>query len=270
VKKPRLDRLCLELGLVSSRQRARALILAGQVLVDGEVVTKAGAPVKEGAEVTLRQPEHPYVSRGGLKLAAALDAFSLIVTGRSCLDVGASTGGFTDCLLQRGARHVLAVDVGYGQLAWKLRQDDRVTCVERTNARKMDPQLLRDALKDPNAWRPDLAVGDLSFISLTLVLPAVARVVQPGARVLALIKPQFEAGRQDVGKGGVVRDPEARQRAIQKVLDWAAANQWQLGQGMDCPVPGPKGNVEWLQLMRTPAAPANARVPECQNAKMPE
>lgn len=252
IKKPRLDVACLELGLVASRHRARALILAGQVMVDGQVVSKAGAPVPAGAEVTLKQPEHPYVSRGGLKLEAALDAFALDVTGRSCLDVGASTGGFTDCLLQRGARHVLAVDVGYGQFAWKLRQDERVTCVERTNARHMAPEVLRAAVKDPGAWPPDLAVGDLSFISLTLVLPAVARVLAPGGEVLALIKPQFEAGRQDVGKGGVVRDPEARARAIQKVLDWVEVQGWSRGEGIDCPLPGPKGNVEFLQLFRTP------------------
>jgi len=252
-KKQRLDKVCQELGLFTSRERARAMILAGQVLIDGETVTKAGAPVQPGAEVTLKEPEHPYVSRGGLKLAAALDAFDLDVSGRSCLDVGASTGGFTDCLLQRGARHVLAVDVGYGQLAWKLRQDPRVTCVERTNARHMEPQTLREAVQVPDAWPPELAVGDLSFISLTLVLPAVARVLQPDGQVLALIKPQFEAGREEVGKGGVVRDPEARQRAIQKVIQWAGALGWGLGQGMDCPLPGPKGNVEFLQLLRTPS-----------------
>ena len=250
--KNRLDLRCLELDLFASRQRARAMILAGQVLVDGEPVLKAGAQVPDGAEVTLRQPEHPYVSRGGLKLAAALDAFALEVTGRSCLDVGASTGGFTDCLLQRGARHVVAVDVGYGQLAWRLRQDERVTCVERTNARHMAADSLRQAVKVPDAWPPDLAVGDLSFISLTLVLPAVARVLQPGGEVLALIKPQFEAGREEVGKGGVVRDPETRQRAIVRVIDWAQALGWGVGEGMDCPVPGPKGNMEFLQLLRTP------------------
>ena len=257
-QKQRLDLRCLELELFASRERARAMILAGQVLVDGAPVTKAGAQVPEGAEVTLRQPEHPYVSRGGLKLAAALDAFDLDVSGRSCLDVGASTGGFTDCLLQRGARHVLAVDVGYGQLAWKLRQDPRVTCVERTNARHMEPESLRQAVQPADAWPPELAVGDLSFISLTLVLPAVARVLGPGGEVLALIKPQFEAGREDVGHGGVVRDPEARQRAIQRVIHWAGALGWGVGQGMDCPVPGPKGNVEFLQLFRTPTGAPGA------------
>jgi len=252
----RLDLLCVERGLVQSRPRAQALILAGQVLVDGQVVDKAGASVPLEAELALRQPDHPYVSRGGLKLEAALTAFALDVTGVSALDVGASTGGFTDCLLQRGASHVVAVDVGYGQLAWRLRQDPRVTCVERTNARQLDPQALQLALAPglrEAVWPPRLATVDVSFISLTLVLPAMAHILGPDREVVALIKPQFEAQRDQVGKGGVVRDPEHRHLAIQRVLDWAAAAGYRLQGSVESPLPGPKGNVEQLALLVTPA-----------------
>jgi 23S rRNA (cytidine1920-2'-O)/16S rRNA (cytidine1409-2'-O)-methyltransferase len=248
----RLDRLLLERGLADSRQRAQALIQAGRVLVDEQTVSKAGARVSLQAAIRLRVPDHPYVSRGGLKLEAALDAFELQVDGLSALDVGASTGGFCDCLLQRGARHVVAVDVGYGQLAWSLRQDPRVTCIERTNARHLEPDQVREALTDPGAWPLELGTIDVSFISLTLVLPAVARVLGPDRPLLALVKPQFEASRADVGKGGVVRDPDARQRAIQRVAGWAGDSGFAVGPGLDSPVAGPKGNVEHLLLLRTP------------------
>lgn len=255
-KKVRLDRLCVQLDLAPSRQRAQALIMAGHVLVDDQPATKAGTPVSPGAQVRLRQPDHPFVSRGGLKLQAALEFLALDVAGAAALDVGASTGGFTDCLLQRGARHVLAVDVGYGQLAWKLRQDPRVTCVERCNARKLDPDELRQVLDGTGAWPLDLAVVDVSFISLKLVLPAVSRVLGPDKPIVALIKPQFEAGRQDVGKGGVVRDPETREQAIRGVLQWAAAQGYSIGPGLDSPLAGPKGNVEYLSQLFTPGLPA--------------
>jgi 23S rRNA (cytidine1920-2'-O)/16S rRNA (cytidine1409-2'-O)-methyltransferase len=250
-KRVRLDLVCVERGLVPTRPRAQALILAGQVLVDGQVVTKAGVAVSAGSSVELRGADHPYVSRGGLKLQGALDAFALDVGGCVALDVGASTGGFTDCLLQRGARHVIAVDVGYGQLAWRLRQDPRVTCVERTNARRLDGAALA-AVAGQAAWPPTLAVVDVSFISLTLVLPAVAALLGEGRPIVALIKPQFEAGRGDIGKGGVVRDPAARQRAIARVLDWARERRFVVEGEIDSPVAGPQGNVEHLALLRTP------------------
>ena len=252
-KRVRLDRLLVEQGLAPTRQRAQALILAGQVLVEGEPVSKAGTPVAPTARLALRTEDHPYVSRGGLKLEAALASFPLVVEGRVCLDVGASTGGFTDCLLQRGARHVITVDVGYGQLAWKLRQDPRVTVVERCNARYLEPVALRAALRDPSAWPPELAVVDISFISLTLVLPAIAGVLGPARPVVALVKPQFEAGRGEVGKGGVVRDPEKRQAAIDRVLDWARRQGFEVEGEIDSPIAGPRGNLERLAVLRTPA-----------------
>ncbi len=256
VKRARLDLVCVERGLVPTRQRAQALILAGQVLVDGEPVTKAGTPIAPDARVELRGEDHPFVSRGGLKLQAALEAFALDVTGLVCLDVGASTGGFTDCLLQRGARHVIAVDVGYGQLAWKLRQDPRVTSVERCNVRYLEAGPLQAALPEGEVtlWPPALAVIDVSFISLTLILPPVARLLGPERPIVALVKPQFEAGRADVGKGGVVRDPERRAAAIARVLDWAREAGYRLGGEVDSPIAGPSGNLERLALLTTPPA----------------
>ena len=251
-RKIRIDLLLLELNLAPSRQRAQALIQAGKVLVDDVPVTKAGAQVRPDAVVRVRTPDHPYVSRGGLKLEAALDAFELQLQGLVALDVGASTGGFTDCMLQRGARHVIAVDVGYNQLAWSLRQDTRVTCIERCNARRLTAEQVRGALADDSVWPPDLATMDVSFISLVKVLPAVSRVLGPAKPVVALIKPQFEAGRAEVGKGGVVRDPQARARALCSVLDWAEAAGYQVLGRVDSPVAGPKGNVEALALFKTP------------------
>ena len=250
VKRSRLDQLCVERGLAPSRQRAQALILAGQVVVDGQVAHKAGTPVAPTATLSLRGPDHPYVSRGGLKLQAALEAFSLDVRGLSALDVGASTGGFTDCLLQRGARHVAAVDVGYGQLAWRLRQDPRVTCIERCNARSLDPTALRAAVP-ADAWPIDLASADVSFISLTLVLPAIAGVLGARRPIVALVKPQFEAGRGAVGKGGVVRDA-VREEAIARVLRWADEQGYEQRGAIDSPIPGPRGNVERLVMLLTP------------------
>jgi 23S rRNA (cytidine1920-2'-O)/16S rRNA (cytidine1409-2'-O)-methyltransferase len=237
----RLDRLLLERGLVDSRERARRLIMAGLVLVDDRPVTKPGTALPGDAAIRLRTPESRYVSRGGEKLAGALDAFGLDVQGLVALDVGASTGGFTDCLLQRGARRVIAVDVGYGQLAWQLRQDPRVTVIERTNARTLTPTVLPDT--------PDLAVVDVSFISLRLVLPAVlACLCRPGT-IVALVKPQFEVGRDHVGKGGVVRDPTLRAAAVTSVRNAAEALGLQVRGEADSILPGPKGNREvflWL------------------------
>jgi 23S rRNA (cytidine1920-2'-O)/16S rRNA (cytidine1409-2'-O)-methyltransferase len=243
--KVRLDVLLVERGLVESREQGRRLIQAGQVLVGDQVIDKPGTQVPASAELQLKATL-PYVSRGGLKLAAALDAFGIDPAGKVCLDVGASTGGFTDCLLQRGALRVYAVDVGYGQLAWTLRQDPRVVVMERTNIRYLE------SLPEPC----DLATIDVSFISLELVLPAVVRLVRPGADIVALIKPQFEAGKGQVGKGGVVRDPAVHQAVLEKVLGRAQAHRLTVC-GLICsPLEGPAGNVEFLAHLRyNPAAP---------------
>ena len=239
----RIDRLLVERGLVPNRELARRLVMAGEVLVDDAPVTKAGTDVSDTATLRLRTPSSPYASRGGEKLAGALDAFGLDVTGLLALDVGASTGGFTDCLLRRGARGVIAVDVGYGQLAWRLRQEPRVTVIERTNARHLAPERL-PALAA-------LATVDVSFISLAKVLPAVASCVEAGGSLVTLVKPQFEVGRSRVGKGGVVRDEAARADAVASVRGAAEA----LGLGVrgeaESVLPGPKGNREvFLWLVR--------------------
>jgi 23S rRNA (cytidine1920-2'-O)/16S rRNA (cytidine1409-2'-O)-methyltransferase len=239
----RLDRLLVDRGLAPSRERAQRLILAGEVLVAERPATKPGSLVAPHAHVRLRAPASPYVSRGGEKLAGALDAFGLDVGGLVALDVGASTGGFTDCLLRRGARRVIAVDVGYGQLAWTLRQDTRVAVLERTNARYLAARMLPET--------PDLATMDVSFISLTLVLPAVTGILRPGGTILALVKPQFEAGRGQVGKGGIVRDPEVRAAAVMRVRRAAEALGLDVRGEADSVLPGPRGNREvFLWLVR--------------------
>jgi len=237
----RLDRLLVDLGLAPSRERAQRLILAGEVLVGDRPATKPGTMVAADAPLRLRRPPSDYVSRGGEKLAGALDAFGLEVAGQVALDVGASTGGFTDCLLRRGARRVFALDVGYGQLAWTLRQDARVTVLERINARRLEASMLAEA--------PDLATVDVSFISLALVLPAVAAALQPAGSVVALVKPQFEAGRGQVGKGGVVRDPTVRAAAVARIRDEAQTLGLTVRGESDSVLAGPKGNREvflWL------------------------
>jgi 23S rRNA (cytidine1920-2'-O)/16S rRNA (cytidine1409-2'-O)-methyltransferase len=213
--KPRLDVVLVDRGLAPSRERARALILAGQVTIDGQVVSKAGAPVKADAHVELAVPDHPYVGRGGLKLAGALDTFAIDPRGRRALDVGASTGGFTDVLLQRGAESVIAVDVGRGQLDWKLRTDPRVLVRDGVNAR---------ALTAADVPHPvSLAVIDVAFISLRHILPALPPLLSPAADVVALVKPQFEAGRDEVGKHGIVSDPLVHDAVIARVTEAAAA-----------------------------------------------
>ncbi len=245
----RLDRLLVDRGLVPSRERARRLIMAGEVLVGGHPVTKAGTTVAADAELRLRAPASPYVSRGGEKLAGALDAFALDVAGLVALDVGASTGGFTDCLLRRGARRVYALDVGYGQLAWRLRQDPRVVVIERTNARTLDPA----SLPEP----AEVAVVDVSFISLARVLPAVASCVRPGGWLVPLVKPLFEGGRGRVGKGGVVRDPEERAAAVAAVRAAAEAIGLSAGGEAESVLAGPKGNREVFLLLRVAERPAS-------------
>ncbi len=236
--KERLDKLLVARGLCASRERARAMIMAGAVLVEERVVDKAGTKVDVAAAVRVRGGDIPYVSRGGLKLAAALDAFAIELEGRVAIDVGASTGGFTDCLLQRGARKVYAVDVGYGQLAWKLRSDARVVNLERTNIRA----LLADALDETAT----LAVIDASFISLEKVLPPTLRLLGRPADVVALIKPQFEVGRGNVGKGGVVRDPRLHHDVVEKIKAFALTLQCSVAGVEESPILGPKGNREFL------------------------
>ena len=241
----RIDELLVARGLAPSRQRARALVMAGLVVVGDRRVDKPGQRVDPEAEVRLKGEHNPYVSRGGLKLEAALEAFGVDPAGRVCVDVGASTGGFTDCLLQHGARRVYAVDVGYGQLAWRLRQDPRVVSLERRNIRTLDP----GEIPEP----ADLVVVDTSFISLRLVLPRVWELVAPGGEVVALVKPQFEVGREHVGKGGVVRDPGLRERALRSVLEAARDLGFQVMGTAESPVPGAKkGNVELLAHLRRP------------------
>lgn len=243
MKRVRLDVLLHRRGLARSREWARRLIQAGEVLVEGELVTKVATPVDPDAEIRVKEPL-PYVSRGGLKLEAALDAFGIDPTGWVAADVGASTGGFTDCLLQRGAARVYAIDVGYGQLAWSLRQDPRVVVMERTNARYLE------ALPEP----AQLVTVDAAFISLTLLLPQIGRWLTPDGQVVALIKPQFEAGRDEVGRGGVVRRPETHRRVLYSVLDWARDNGWHALGLIRSPIEGASGNVEFLAwLGRRPA-----------------
>ena len=213
--------------------------MAGRVHVDGRRVDKPGAGVAEGAAIAV-EPAREYVSRGGIKLANALDALEVDVRGACAIDLGASTGGFTDCLLQRGARRVIAVDVGYGQLDWALRQDERVHVMERTNARDLRPELL--------PWQPDLATCDLSFISIGTVWGAVRRCLAPGWRAMVMVKPQFEVGRERVGSGGVVRDPQAREDAVRAVIEAIEAEGGRAAGTADSGLPGPRGNREIFVL----------------------
>lgn len=237
--KERLDTLLVDRGLVENRTKARAYIMAGEILVDGKRVDKPGTPINVDSQLEVVAPL-PYVGRGGYKLAGALDSFGLDVGGRVCADVGACTGGFTDVLLQRGASRVHAIDVGQGQLDWKLRQDERVVVMERTNARYLE------ALSEPVS----LVVIDVSFISLKLILPAVAKWLAAAADVVALIKPQFEAGPKQVGKGGIVRDPDVRRDVLRGLVDWAAANGWVVGGLIRSPIQGTDGNIEYLVWLR--------------------
>jgi len=238
----RLDVRLVNEGLAVSRERARALILAGRVKAGGEVVSKAGASVPAAAAIEVVGPDFPWVGRGGVKLAHALDAFGIDVTGREALDIGASTGGFTDVLLQRGARRVVALDVGHGQLDWRLREDPRVVVLERRNARHLE----RD-------WLPaaaEVVTLDVSFISLRLILPALPPVLAPGAEVVALVKPQFEAGRREVGKGGLVRNPAVHEAVLARVTDSAASCGLARIAMTPSPITGAAGNREFLLHLR--------------------
>jgi len=246
VPKKRLDQELVGRGLADTRQKAQALILAGLVFVDGHRADKAGSMVPPDAGIEVKGEAVPFVSRGGLKLDAALDEFGIDVSGLVCADFGASTGGFTDCLLKRGAARVYAVDVGYGQLDLKLRDDSRVIVLDRTNVRLMGPDDLGE--------RPGMAVVDLSFISLRLVLGNIMSMLTPGGYVVALVKPQFEVGKGKVGKGGIVRDETERLRAVAEIEEFARGLGFDITGVMESPVRGAKGNVEYLICMRAPGA----------------
>jgi 23S rRNA (cytidine1920-2'-O)/16S rRNA (cytidine1409-2'-O)-methyltransferase len=243
-RKQRLDTLLVEKGLVESREKARALILAGQVDVDGHGADKAGTMVAVEADIRVIGPEHPWVSRGGIKLAAALDAFAIEATDRIALDVGASTGGFTDVWLQRGARHVIALDVGHSQLHWKVRSDPRVSVIENTNAR----HLKRGDLPDQG---PITRVSiDVSFISLRHIFPVLPELIARPAAIVVLVKPQFEAGRKDVGKGGLVTDPAVHDRVVAEATAAAAEVGLKRVALIDSPITGAHGNKEFLMHLQ--------------------
>ena len=245
-RKKRLDLLVVERGLARSRETARTLIMSGNILVNDQPMDKPGMQLAEDARIISRKPDMPYVSRGGLKLAHAITEIGLDVNGFLCLDVGASTGGFTDCLLQFGAAHVHAVDVGYGQLDWKLRQDERVTVVERTNIRYVTPEVL------PASF--DLIAIDVSFISLKIVIPAIVPFLKPDGHILALVKPQFEVGRDQVGKGGVVRDAGLHEQVITELGSYFETYPLVSEAIIPSPILGPKGNREFLMYLGRHAA----------------
>ena len=241
-KKVRLDVLLTEKGLQESRQKAQATIMSGLVYINGQRVDKPGAAVDPEADVQVRGNTLRYVSRGGLKLEKAMAVWPIELTGKICMDVGASTGGFTDCMLQNGAAKVYAVDVGYGQLAWSLRSDGRVVCLERTNARYLNHEIIPE--------EPDFSSVDVSFISLKLILPAIASVLRDGGEAVCLIKPQFEAGREKVGKKGVVRDPAVHREVLERFRDHAKESGFAVLDLSYSPVRGPEGNIEYLGWLR--------------------
>ena len=240
--KKRLDQLVFERGLTESRERAKTTIMAGQVFVNGQRSDKPGTPVPEDAKIEIHGETMPFVSRGGYKLDKALKVFPVDPAGSHCIDCGASTGGFTDVLLQHCASLVYAVDVGYGQLAWKLREDNRVVCMERTNVRYISGEQIPELL--------DIAVMDVSFISIKLILPALKGILKPDADIICLIKPQFEAGKDKVGKKGVVRDIGVHREVVRDILDFCIENQLSC-QGLDySPIRGPEGNIEFLLWLK--------------------
>ena len=240
--KKRLDVLLVEKGLIETRQKAQALIMAGQVYVKGQKVDKAGAPTDPEAPIEVRGGGLKYVSRGGYKLEKAMGLWPIVLSGMICADIGASTGGFTDCMLQNGAEKVYAVDVGYGQFAWKLRSDPRVICLERTNARYLDHGIIPE--------EPDFSSVDVSFISLKLILPAITAVLKDGGEVVCLVKPQFEAGKEKVGKKGVVRDPAVHREVLEHFLGHARESGFTVLDLSYSPVRGPEGNIEYLGWLR--------------------
>lgn len=249
MSKERLDVLLIRSGLAESREQAKRLIMAGEVSVNGEVETKPGRRFPADSSLSIRRKPR-YVSRGGLKLEGAISDFGIDVTGAVALDVGASTGGFTDCLLQHGAKLVYAVDVGYGQLDYRLRRDDRVKPIERVNARYLTPEMFDQP--------PNIATIDVAFISLKLILPAVAKVIKNGAAVIALVKPQFEAGREKVEKGGVVRSPETHREVLESVRDISEELGLNVSALTFSPIMGPAGNIEFFLLARKGVPPTSA------------
>lgn len=254
MKKQRLDQLVFEQGYAESRERAKALIMSGNVFVNGQRSDKPGTPIAPDAKIEVHGGALPFVSRGGYKLDKALKVFPIDPAGRTCIDCGASTGGFTDVLLQHGAAKVYAVDVGYGQLAWKLRNDERVMNLERTNLRYITDEQIPELC--------DMAVMDVSFISVKLVLPAVKQLLKSGADIICLIKPQFEAGREEVGKKGVVRDPAVHLSVIRSVLDFAGEAGLSL-MGLDfSPIKGPEGNIEYICYLKNGDFPGSEIDPE--------
>ena len=245
--KERLDVLLVSQGLAASREKAKAIIMSGNVLVNGQREDKAGTMIDVKAEITVKGGQLKYVSRGGLKLEKAMSHFDLTLEGRVCMDVGASTGGFTDCMLQNGAVKVYSVDVGHGQLDWKLRNDPRVVCMEKTNIRYVTPE----QIEEPAAF----VSIDVSFISLTKVLPPVRELMTEDGEIVCLIKPQFEAGREKVGKKGVVRDPKVHEEVIETVIDFAATVGLESRELEFSPIKGPEGNIEYLlHLLKRPDA----------------
>ncbi len=251
--KTRLDVLLVEQGLVESRQKAQAVIMAGSVFVDNQRVDKPGTAVPNGAHIEVRGHVLPYVSRGGLKLEKAMKTWPLTLADHICADIGASTGGFTDCMLQNGAKKVYAVDVGYGQLDWKLRGDERVVCMERTNARYLTHEQIPEDL--------DFASVDVSFISLRLILPVLDALLSPEGEAVCLIKPQFEAGREKVGKKGVVRDPAVHLEVLENFLTYAKENNFTVLGITYSPIRGPEGNIEYLGYLRHGEAEAGSYDP---------
>ena len=248
VEKERLDVLLVQQGLANSRELAKAYIMAGNVYVDGQKEDKAGTKVAVTAKLEVKGNQMKYVSRGGYKLEKAMDVFGIRLNGKICLDIGASTGGFTDCMLQNGASKVYAIDVGYGQFAWKLRNDERVVCLEKTNVRYVTHEQVPD--------EGDFASIDVSFISLTKVLPAVLGVLGEKGQLVCLIKPQFEAGREEVGKKGVVRDPKVHLEVLESFLDFVPGAGFTV-MGLDySPIKGPEGNIEYLGYLRKGTHPA--------------
>lgn len=262
MKKERLDVLLVKKGLASSREKAKAIIMSGIVFVDGQREDKAGSTFDEKQEIIVKGKTLKYVSRGGLKLEKAMKNFDIVLKDKVCMDVGASTGGFTDCMLQNGAVKVYSVDVGHGQLDWKLRNDDRVVCMERTNMRYMT--------EDDIDEKASFVSIDVSFISLTKILPAVYRILNMDGEVVALIKPQFEAGREKVGKKGVVRDPKVHEEVIEKICDFASSNGFELLHLDYSPIKGPEGNIEYLLHMRKTETMENGHTMAQQIAQVVE
>ena len=242
VEKERLDVLLVQQGLANSRELAKAYIMAGNVYVDGQKEDKAGTKVAVTAKLEVKGNQMKYVSRGGYKLEKAMDVFGIRLNGKICLDIGASTGGFTDCMLQNGASKVYAIDVGYGQFAWKLRNDERVVCLEKTNVRYVTHEQVPD--------EGDFASIDVSFISLTKVLPAVLGVLGEKGQLVCLIKPQFEAGREKVGKKGVVRDKAVHEEVVERIIEFASQNGFFVKNLEYSPIKGPEGNIEYLVYIR--------------------